>query len=66
VEVDAKMTCRKRIETSPKFLPVYLSGCLLPGIFENEVSANACVSNAKVKNSGRIMPLQLVSGPSNK
>jgi len=52
----------KRIDTSPKFLPVDLSRQLPPGTFENEVSVKANVSNANVKRSGRVMHSHLISG----
>jgi hypothetical protein len=55
MEIDDKMARCKRIDTSPKFLPVDLSRQLLPGTFANAIAVNAYVSNANVKRSGRIM-----------
>lgn len=52
----------KRIDTSPKFLPVDPSRQLLPVTFENAISVKAYVSNANVKRSGRIMRSHLYLG----
>jgi hypothetical protein len=52
----------RRIDTSPKFLPVDLFRQLLPGTFESEVSVKAYVSNAIVKRSGRVMRSHLYPG----
>lgn len=49
------MARHKRIDTSPKFLPVDPSRQLLPGTFENAISVKVHVSNEKIKRSGQIV-----------